>query len=169
MKKLIILLCALPTLALASASIQDSDFIERVINFVIFVAILWYFAFDAIKGIFVNRKNAIIARLQEVQDNLHKAKSESESSKKRLADSKKKADEIINAAKKEALLMGQKYEEQIRRDIEALDSALESSIDFEKRKITQEAVNELLNELVNSKELKLNKDDYVNIITKRIS
>ena len=67
-----IIFLVLPSFLLASVSIEQSDFVERVINFVIFIAILWYFAFDPIKGIFINRKNAIAARLQEAQDNLQK-------------------------------------------------------------------------------------------------
>ena len=85
MKKIVYLalIASFPSLLLASGSIQESDFIQRVINFVIFVAILWYFAAGPIKGLFVNRRNAIMARLQEVQDNLHKAKRDKESAQKR--------------------------------------------------------------------------------------
>ena len=158
-----------PSLIFASASIQESDFIQRVINFVIFVAILWYFAFDSIKGIFVNRRNAISARLQEVQENLHKAKREKETAQKRLEESKEKAKNIVNAAKQEAYLLEQKYNDQIKKDIETLKYPLESNIEFERRKITHEAVDELLNKLIQSDDVQLNKEDYVNIITKRIS
>ena len=93
MKKfLCITLCVVfPSLLLASASIEETDFVQRVINFVIFVAILWYFAFDSIKGIFVNRKNAIAARLQEAQNNFHKVKQEKEAAQKRLEESKERS------------------------------------------------------------------------------
>lgn len=171
MKKIVFFaICvSFPSLIFASASIEESDFIQRVINFVIFVAILWYFAFDSIKGIFVQRRNAISARLQEVQENLHKAKREKETTQKRLEESKEKAKSIINAAKQEAYLVEQKYNDQIKKDIETLKYVLETNIEFERRKVTHEAVDELLNKLIQSEDIQLNKEDYVNIITKRIS
>ncbi len=153
----------------ASGSLEESDFIQRVINFVIFLAILWYFAFDAIKGIFTKRRLAISDQLQAVQDNLQQAKKESERANKRLEESKKRAKDIVNAAKQEAYLIEQKYNDQIKRDIELLKHSLDASIEFEQRRLTQESVNEVLNELMQSEEVQLNKEDYINIITKRIS
>lgn len=164
-----IIFLVLPSFLLASVSIEQSDFVERVINFVIFIAILWYFAFDPIKGIFINRKNAIAARLQEAQDNLQKAKKEKEAALKALEESKEKAKDIITAAKQEAYLVEQKYNEQIKKDIETLKYALELNIEFEQRKAIQESVNKLLDELIKSNDIALNKEEYINIITKRIS
>ena len=163
------LLVAFPSFLLASANIEESDFIPRVINFVIFLAILWYFAFESIKGIFTTRKNTIATRLQEVQDNLHKAKQERENAQKRLEESKERAKEIVSSAKQEEYLIRQKYDEQIKRDIEILKHSLEANIEFEHRKAVQQSVENLLNELTKSQNLQLNKEDYVNIITKRIS
>ena len=164
-----IIFLVLPSFLLASVSIEQGDFDERVINFVIFIAILWYFAFDPIKGIFINRKNAIAARLQEAQDNLQKAKQEKEAALKALEESKEKAKDIITAAKQEAYLVEQKYNEQIKKDIETLKYALELNIEFEQRKAIQESVNKLLDELIKSNDIALNKEEYINIITKRIS
>lgn len=158
-----------PTLLFASADISDSDFIQRVINFVIFVAILWYFAFDPIKGLFVNRSNAIAARLNDVQDNLHKTKQEMEAAQKRLEKSKERAREIINAAKQEAYLVEQKYETQIKKDVEALKYVLESNIELERRRARQESVNKILDEVIKSDDVRISKEEYVSIITKRIS
>lgn len=165
----VIIFLVLPSFLLASVSIEQSDFVERVINFVIFMAILWYFAFDSIKGIFTNRRNAIAARLKEAQDNLQKAKQEKEAALKALEESKEKAKDIITAAKQEAYLVEQKYNEQIKKDIETLKYALESNIKFEQRKAIQESVNKLLDELIKSNDIALNKEEYINIITKRIS
>ena len=65
--------------------------------------------------------------------------------------------------------MEQKYNDQIKKDIETLKYALEANIEFEQRKAVQESVNKLLNELIKSDDVRLNKEEYVNIITKRIS
>lgn len=171
MKKIFLFLACmvLPSLALASVSIEESDFIQRVINFVIFVAILWYFAFDSIKGIFTNRTKSISAHLQEVQECLQKAKLDREAANKKLEASKEKAKEIVNAAKQEAYNIEQRYNEMIKRDIEILKHTLEVNMEFECRKAIQEGVDEVLSALVKNDDIRLNKEDYVNIISKRIS
>ena len=66
-------------------------------------------------------------------------------------------------------MVEQKYNEQIKKDIETLKYALELNIEFEQRKAIQESVNKLLNELIKSNDIALNKEEYINIITKRIS
>lgn len=170
MKKVVLIsLAILPSALLASASLQESDFIQRVINFVIFVAILWYFAFDTIKGIFTQRQAEISHRLQEAQDLFHKAKKEQEMTYKKLEESKEKAKEIINMAKQEAYIIEQKYNEQIKKDLENLKYSLESSMSFERMKTIQNATIKAIDELVQSKSVQLDKQDYINIITKRIS
>ena len=62
------LLVAFPSFLLASASIEESDFIPRVINFAIFLGILWYFAFDSVKGIFTARSNACLLYTSDAAD-----------------------------------------------------------------------------------------------------
>lgn len=66
-------------------------------------------------------------------------------------------------------MVEQRYNGQIKKDVEALRYALESNIEFERRKVVQESVNKLLNTLIKSNDIHLNKEEYVNIITKRIS
>ncbi|WP_300958020.1 hypothetical protein [uncultured Helicobacter sp.] len=66
-------------------------------------------------------------------------------------------------------MVEQKYNEQIKKDIETLKYALELNIEFEQRKAIQESVNKLLDELIKSNDIALNKEEYINIITKRIS
>lgn len=170
MKKIILVsLTILPSVLLASVSLQESDFVQRVINFVIFIAILWYCAFDTIKGIFTQRQTEISRRLSEAQDSLHKAKKDLELANKKLEESKDRAKEIVNMARQEAYMIEHKCNEQIKKDLETLKYSLEASIDFERKKAIQNAVAKALNELIRGKAIRLDKQDYINIITKRIS
>lgn len=171
MKKFIYLAClfCIPSILSASGSLENSDFIERTINFVVFVAILWYFAADKIKSIFVNRSNDISRQLQSVQVALQEAKKDRDEAQKRLKDMHIRAKEIVESAKKEAMIIQQRYEEQLSKDIESMTKSFESSLEFEQRKLLQESVTNILNKLMISESANLSKDDYVNIITKRIS
>lgn len=165
---LVVTIC-IPSVLFASVGIEESDFIQRTINFVIFVAIVWYFGADKIKNIFISRRNAISAQLQSVQEALQQSKKDEENAIRRLEECKDRAKDIINTARHEANAIEQRYNEQIKRDTQSLKHNLDGSIEFERRKMTQEAVNEVLGNLLNSDGVRLSKEDYVNIITKRIS
>jgi len=152
-----------------SVSIEKSDFIERTINFVIFIAIVWYFGADKIKGIFTSRIHSISTQLKDIQESLNKAKKDEDVALMRLEECKRRAKDMLESARQEALLVQKRYNEQVEKDAQILSNLLEGSIEFERRRITQEAVNSILCELLEQDDIKLNRDDYVNIITKRIS
>ena len=87
----IALVVILPNFAYASGGFEQSDFIPRLINFALFIAVLWYFTFARIKAIFTNRKAHIASQLQEIQNKLHKTQKEKDEALKKLEESKKKA------------------------------------------------------------------------------
>ncbi|MGI0406098.1 F0F1 ATP synthase subunit B [Helicobacter himalayensis] len=171
MKKIFLLslFCLIPSFAFASGGFAESDFIQRLINFVLFVAILWYFTASRIKAIFVARRESILSQLEEVQTKLNKAKQEKESVLRKLEESKLRAEEIIQTAKKEAVIASQRLAKQTQLQIQAMESSAETNMEFERISATRESVREVLEEVLHSKDIVLENTDYVNIITKRIA
>lgn len=159
----------LPSVVCASGGFEQSDFIPRLINFILFLAILWYFTFARIKAIFVNRKAHIAAQLQEIQNKLHKTQKEKADALKKLEESKLKAQEIVDIAKKEANMISQRFAQQTQAQIQALIQAMDTNMEFEQTKAMREVVESILSEVVHSKDVQLANKDYVNIITKRIA
>ncbi|WP_394954961.1 F0F1 ATP synthase subunit B [uncultured Helicobacter sp.] len=165
----IILALVLPGVVCASGSFEQSDFIPRLINFVLFVAILWYFTFARIKAIFVNRRTHIASQLEEIQNKLHKAQKEKADALKKLEESKARAREIVEIARKEASMISQRFAQQTQAQIQAMIQTMEASMEFEQTKAMREVVESVLSEVVHSKDVQLENKDYVNIITKRIA
>lgn len=165
----IILALVLPGVVCASGSFEQSDFIPRLINFVLFVAILWYFTFARIKAIFVNRRTHIASQLEEIQNKLHKAQKEKADALKKLEESKARAREIVEIARKEASMISQRFAQQTQAQIQTLIQTMEANMEFEQTKAMREVVESVLSEVVHSKDVQLENKDYVNIITKRIA
>ncbi len=166
---LLSVLLALPSVALASGGFEESDFVVRLINFVLFFAILFYLAFGKIKAIFINRKNNIINQLQEAQNKLKAVSKDKENAQKRLKESAIKAKEIVENAKREGKHIAQKIQEQTNAQIQSMINTMESNMEFEQIRAKRECVEEILSDVMYSKDIKFDNKDYVNIITKRIA
>ncbi|WP_394958533.1 F0F1 ATP synthase subunit B [uncultured Helicobacter sp.] len=171
MRQVLVIILALvsPGVVCASGSFEQSDFIPRLINFVLFVAILWYFTFARIKAIFVNRRTHIASQLEEIQNKLHKAQKEKADALKKLEESKARAREIVEIARKEASMISQRFAQQTQAQIQTLIQTMEANMEFEQTKAMREVVESVLSEVVHSKDVQLENKDYVNIITKRIA
>lgn len=155
------------TFLFASAvDLSQTDMLERTINFVIFIAILWYFFAAKAKEFFVSRREKIADRLSEVQEKLKIAKNDKEQALRKLEEAREKAAEILEIAKKEAYMVAQKIEEQTSVDIETMRKNTEVLMDFEQRKMEKEVVEEVLQEVFLQSEL--NTTEYINILEKKV-
>lgn len=165
-----IILCffvAFSSLIFASAvDISKTDIVERSINFIIFIAILWYLLAGKLKAFFGARREKIAQRLSEVQEKLKIAKNNKEQALRKLEEAKEQASQILANAKKEAYLIAQKIEEQSSVDIEIMRKNSEILMEFEQRKMEKEVVDEVLQEVF--AQSKLNTTEYVNILEKKV-
>lgn len=165
----IALVVILPNFAYASGGFEQSDFIPRLINFALFIAVLWYFTFARIKAIFTNRKAHIASQLQEIQNKLHKTQKEKDEVLKKLEESKKKAQEIIDVAKKEVAIISQRFAQQTQAQIQSLMQSAQTNMEFEQAKAMREVVESMLIDIIHAKDMQLENKDYIHIITKRIA
>ncbi len=168
MKKFYFASLLIPTVLLAAGE-GETDIVERTINFVIYIAILYYLAADKIKAIFVARQESIATELSKVQEKLKESKHAKEQAQKRVEESRRKAEEIVVSARKEASLLTQKIEESTRVEVESLIRHYQDSMEFEKRKREQSVVNEILSELFGSDATKLEKGAYAEILLKKVA
>lgn len=153
----------------SSVDISQTDFSERAINFVIFVAILWYLAADKLKALLKNRQQGIASRFEEVQDKVKAAKKSREQAQKNLEEAQKKAAEIVSTAKKEAVIVAQKYEEQCNADIENMKKSHDALMHFEQRKAQAEVVESVLDEVFGGEAGKIQTEEYVRILNKKVA
>lgn len=102
-KTLIVTALFLPAVVFASgheAAGGETDFLPRLVNFIIFAAILYYFVADLIKNFFTGRSKEISSKLEEVQNRLKATKKAKEDAEAAYKAALATAEEIIESAKK---------------------------------------------------------------------
>ena len=182
MKKIILLsLLVVPAALLASGGhdgevtryfIQtgrETDFWPRAVNFIIFVSLLYYLIASPIKNFFVGRKEDIAGQLKEIENKLQAAKDEKKEAQARLDESSKKADQIIEDAKKEAIHLAQTIAEANKNELVLMDKQFADKMTSEERKAAREAIDEILNENITNDDIMISESKVVDIISKKVA
>jgi F-type H+-transporting ATPase subunit b len=168
--KVLLLLTVSATYALAAAApISESDFFYRVINAAIFFGILYYLIADTVKNFFKNRSSEIAQRLEEVSKKLQASKQAKKDAQLALDQSRARATQIIENAKKECQLISKKHEEQTRQDILNLQKAHEEKLKLEQSKVTKEVVQEILDELLEQDVAGIDHEKFVKLVQKKVA
>lgn len=168
MSVLFILLCPAFLLS-ADVNILESDFIERSINFAIFVAILWYLAAGKIIALLKDRRDSISNRLDDIQEKLRISKLKKDEAIKALEDSKNKAQSIINNANKEAEVIAKDMERQYEIDVKIINRNHQDLISFERKKMKRAVVSDVMDELLKNSSIDIDKSAYMRILLKGVS
>ena len=159
-----------PALLFASeVNIVDTDIIERTINFAIFVVILWYLSANKIKQALKDRQKSIANQLNAVQDKLSQSRLKKEEALKALEETKQKAQEIILNAKKEAEIIASNINKQCATDIEIINRNHQERIEFEQKRMKKIVINDVIGELLSNNNMQLSKNDYIDILFKRVA
>lgn len=182
MKKIILLsLLIVPAALLASSGhdsevsryfIQtgrESDFWPRVINFTIWIALLYYLIANPIKNYFLGRSEGIAAQLNEIEVKLQSAKNEQKEAQSRLDESYKKVAQIIDDAKNEAIILAQKISESNENELALMEKQLEEKMIMEERKSARETIDSVLSENITNDDIIIDASKVVDIISKKVA
>lgn len=165
-----ILLLAAPMLAFGVGSGSgEYDIISRVINFVIFFSILYYLIAKPVKAAYHGRINAIANRLNAIQEKLKASNAKKEEAAKKVENAKVIANDLAQAIKKEIEIMLVKIEKDTQNEIAILEKSYEEQKDFEERKLVRAVVSEVLDELFASDAMKIDQNELINLIMKKVS
>ncbi len=156
-----------PSILFASGEGTDYDILERVINFVIFFALIYYFAADAIKGIFRARRDEIANSLAKIQEKLQDSKKAKEKVLKQLEEAKKASKDIVETAHKESEIIVRKVEEATKIELENLVRQYNDHIAFEQRRAEKLIIDEVLSEVLNKDSIALSKDVLAQSLLKK--
>ena len=146
---------------------REYDFVPRVFNFIIFVALTYYLIAEPIKNYFVSRKEAIASQLSEIENRLQKAKESKETAEQALEASRRKAEEILKDAEKEVKLIKEQYAEIGKKEIENLIKQFEEKKELQERKVKKELVISLLEENISVDDIPLTGKKVVEIIARK--
>ena len=181
MKKIVLLsLLMVPAILLASGGDAESsryfaqtgretDFLPRVVNFIIFASLLYYLLANPIKNFFKGRSEGIAGQLNEIEKKLQAAKDEKKEAQNRLDESEKRAEEILTDAKAEAILLAEKIATTNQNDLAILDKQLEEKMSLEERKSAREAIDEILSDNITADDIMLDEAKVVEIISKKVA
>ena len=174
MRKLLWMAAFLLPAALAASGHEaaaegGTDFVPRLVNFIIFVGIIWYFVAEPVKNFFTGRTAEIAGRLEEVQKCLKETKMAKEEARAEYEAAQKTAEEIIEAAKKEAQLLAKKLDEQLVAELQNLEKLQHEKMEVEKRQMVRKTVAEVLDELFKGDAIGMDEKKFVNLIMKKVA
>lgn len=170
MNKLAYLILLIPLFGLASSTNgADYDIIPRVINFVIFIAILLYFIATPLKNFYKSRILRISSKLDEIQKKLLESKNKKLSAVKKLEEAKTDASNALITAKKEAEMLAAKIKKQNAEQLALLDKYFEEYKGYELRKMRKKVVSELLTEMFSDTNVELKQNEIIDIMVKKVS
>ncbi|BCX78943.1 F0F1 ATP synthase subunit B [Campylobacter sp. 19-13652] len=169
-----ILLFLIPAFAIASTSADaahnpDYDIVERIINFVIFFSILYYLAAKPLKALYQSRIDSIAGRLKSTEEKLKASNSKKEEALRRLQNAKTSAAELVEMAKKETELIRDKVAKETQAEIESMQRSFDASCEFETRRMSKTVVSEVLDDVLDPKNLQIEQKELINIILKKVS
>ena len=167
MKIKYLLFLILPAYSFASGGDGETDFVPRVVNFLIFFGILYYLLADLIKNFFSGRIQGIADELENIQKKLKESQSAKVSAVESVGDAKLHAKEIIETAKGEAKILAQKIQDDAVNEISNIEKSHSERIEIEERKMVREVVGEIVDDIFEDGSVSLNRDDFVNLVLKK--
>ncbi|NPA66565.1 MAG: F0F1 ATP synthase subunit B [Epsilonproteobacteria bacterium] len=168
MGKLLGLLLAFSPLVFANGG-AESDIVQRTVNFVLFVGILWYLLAKPIKEYFTGRSAGIAKELQAVQDKLNESVQKKKDALAKITEAEKQAEEILEAVKKESKVLNDAILSQCEQDLENLEKSHQSKLELAQRKMVSSVVEEILEEVIAESSKEFTKDAMVNVILKKVA
>ncbi|MEA3383233.1 MAG: F0F1 ATP synthase subunit B [Campylobacterota bacterium] len=172
MKKILFALSIVVPFALfgsdAHSDVQ-TDIIERSVNFLIFISILYYLLADKIKTFFSGRTESIQSELNKVQDMLKASETKVAEAKLEIENAKKIANELVVSAKADVDSIKHKIEVAVEQEIAFLSKSFEEKTELELRKVKKEVVENILDQLLSNDNIALSQDEVANIILKKVA
>jgi len=172
---LIVTALLLPSLVLASGtehhdvSMFNSDFFYRVLNFSVFVGIVYYLAANPIKAFFVGRSEAIANQLEEIETKLEASKNERLAAEENLTKAESKAKEIVTDAGNEAQRLADNIAEKNAEALTLLDKQAVEKQTLSAKKATQSTIDSLLNDGFENSDIAIDEAKVVSLISSKVA
>jgi F-type H+-transporting ATPase subunit b len=169
-KKLLTLLFISSPLALfASSGETNYDIVERTVNFLIFVAIIYYLLADKLKTFFKSRTESIQSELDKVQEMVKESEKKVADAKLEVENAKKVAEELVASANSDVESIKAKIEAAVEQEIAYLSRSFDEKTELETKKIKREVVQSVLEELLKSENIDLSQDELASIVLKKVA
>ncbi|WP_139452184.1 F0F1 ATP synthase subunit B [Campylobacter armoricus] len=168
MKNFLVLIFPFYAFAAGNGS-GEYDIIPRVVNFILFAAILYYFIATPLKNFYNGRIAKIASRMNEIQEKLIASKNHKLEMMKKLDLAKQEAINAVVLAKKEAEIIADKIDNETKMELKALEKTFEEHKEYEMRRMEKEVVQAVLDEIFDDESLQLQQKEILNIMMKKVS
>jgi F-type H+-transporting ATPase subunit b len=172
MKKILFILSVIAPFALYGSDSHanvETDILERTVNFLIFISILYYLLADKFKAYFSNRTQSIQGELDKVQEMLKASETRVSEAKLEVENAKKIANELVVSASNDVESIKKKIEVAVEQEIAFLSKSFDEKTDLEIRKVKKEVVENILDQLLSNDNIALSQDEVASIILKKVA
>jgi len=164
-----------PSLVLASGaehhdvSMFNSDFFYRVLNFSVFMGILYYLAANPIKEFFVGRSAGIASQLEEIEAKLQASENERLVAEENVVKAETKAKSIVVDAEEEAKLLAEKIAEKNEVALTHLEKQAVEKQALSSKKATQSTIDNLLNDGFDNDDIAVDDSKVVSLVSGKVA
>ncbi len=167
MRRYLILLF-LPLLVYANDG-NGYDIAERTLNFALFFGFLVWLLKSKIIQAHEDRINKIAKQLDDAQISLKESARKKELAKKKLLKSKQDAESFMATFKKETQNIIEKINIDLETELLNLEKSYQEKIEIQRRHAKREVISEVLADMFEGSALNIEKEEFVNIILKKVA
>jgi F-type H+-transporting ATPase subunit b len=158
-----------PAILFAAGAGEETDTVQRIVNFIIFAAIIYYLLAHRVKAYFAGRTASIQAELDKVQDTLKASEAKVEDAKAQLENAKKIAAEIVAGANLDIDKIKDSVSRNVTQEINYMQKTFNEKLEIELKKAKKEVVAEVLEELLDSKNIDVTNEELASIVLKKVA
>jgi F-type H+-transporting ATPase subunit b len=165
----------LPVIAVASGaehhevSMSNSDFWSRVINFSIFVALLYYLAANPIKAFFKGRSEGIANKIKEIEEKLNASKEAVKVAEANLVLSQEKAESIKKDSLTEGAILAENIANKNSDTLASLDKQNREKMEHESKKMAKDTINAILHDAISTDDIAVDESKVVSLVSKKVA
>ncbi len=148
---------------------RETDFVPRLFNFLLLVALLAYLLAKPIKEFLQNRTAEIAHKLEEIEKIRQEAIEAKNKAKEDLVKAKSKAVEILEDAAKEAIYIKEKILASAEEEMKGLERSCMDNCEVIERKTIREVTATILDENISENDIPLDAKKIVKIVTKEVA
>lgn len=165
----ILILFFVSGVSLFASSGGEVDIVPRTINFLIFAAIVYYLVAEPIKGFFSGRSSDIASSFELIQKKLKEAKDEKIAAQKYLDEARVKASEMMQDVKKEAVLVRENMQKQLKIDIAVLHKQKDELKEIDRNHMIRAVVKNSIEDMFQDKELDVDRKVTFNSLVRKVA
>ncbi|RLA75433.1 MAG: hypothetical protein DRG11_01600 [Epsilonproteobacteria bacterium] len=166
MKKLFYIFLLLPIIAFSQDT--QTDIVPRSVNFLIFIAIVYYILADKIKAYFKNRTAQIENRFKQIKELELSNKKMIDNAQDELLKAKTLSLKIVNEANANKKNIKQNILNQTTEKINHLIKKTDENLSIQTQKLKFQAVDNFMDKIFENKNVKISSKEISNIIKKKV-